>query len=78
LAHRLLVFDLHHHGLVRPDIGDRVGEDVRPLLLDQARLLAGRLGLLVGVAGAGAVLDVADDDALADHHLQGVDRAAFG
>ena len=77
LAHRLLVFDLHDHGFARPDIGDRVGEDVRPLLFDEARLLAGGLRLLVNLAGLLPLLDVAHDDALSDHHLQGVDRRSL-
>jgi hypothetical protein len=77
LPHRLLVLDLHDHGVARPDIGDRIGEDVRPLLLDKAGLLARGLRLLVDLAGLLPVLDVPDDDALSDHHLQGVDRRSL-
>ena len=40
LLDRLLIFDLHQHGFAGADIGDRVGEDVRPLLFGQRRLLA--------------------------------------
>ena len=76
LLHRLLIFDLHQHGFAGADIGDRVGEDVRPLLLGQRGLLAVRAGLLVDDAGLLPLLDVADDDAVADHHLERVDRAA--
>ena len=47
LMHRLLIFDLHQHGFAGADIGDRVGEDVRPLLFGQRRLLPVALGLLV-------------------------------
>ncbi len=78
LAHRLLVFDLHQHGLARADIGDRIGEDVRPLLLGQRGLAALLARLLVGDARGLALLDVADHDAVADHHLERVDRAALG
>ncbi len=77
LSHRLLVLDLHHYGLVRPDIGDGVGEDVWPLLFHQARFPACGLGLLVERAGAFAILDVADDNAIADHHLERIDGAGL-
>ena len=78
LMHRLLILNLHDHGFFRSDIGDRVGKDVRPLLFHQARLLAGRLRLLVRGARLRPLLDLADDDALADHHPQRVDGAAVG
>ena len=78
LMHRLLIFDLHQHGFAGADIGDRVGEDVRPLLFGQRGLLSVAPRLLVDDAGLLPLLDVADHDAVADHHLQRVDRAAFG
>jgi hypothetical protein len=59
-------------------LATELGEDVRPLLLQQARLVAGALGLLVDDARLLALLDLADDDALADHHLHGVDALASG
>ena len=77
LVHRLLIFDLHQHGFAGPDIGDRVGEDVRPLLFGERRLLSVLLGLLVDDARLLPLLDLADHDAVADHHLERVDRAAF-
>ena len=73
---RLLVFDLHQHGFAGTDIGDRVGEDVGPFLLGQGSLLSVLPGLLVNHAGLLSLLDIADDDAVADHHLERVDRAA--
>ena len=77
LLHRLLIFDLHQHGFSGADIGDGIGEDVRPLLLGQRGLAPGPLRLFVDRAGLLPLLDVADDDAVADHHLQRVDRAAW-
>ena len=77
LMHRLLIFDLHQHGFAGTDIGDRVGEDIRPLLLGQRRLLPVLPRLLVDHARLLPLLDLADDDAVADHHFQRVDRAAF-
>jgi hypothetical protein len=76
LLHRLLIFDLHQHGFAGADIGDRVGEDVRPLLFGQRRLLSVLLRLFVDDLGLLPLLDVADHDAVADHHLQRIDRAA--
>src|SRR5207244_13510748 len=70
--------DLNNDGLVRADIGDRVGEDVRTLLLHQRGLLTGGFRLLIELARLLALGDVGDHDALADHHLEGVNRAAFG
>lgn len=76
--HRLLIFDLHQHGFARADIGDRVGEDVRPLLLGERGLLAGAARLFVDHARLLPLLDVPDDDAVADHHLQRIDGAVRG
>ena len=76
LCDRLLIFDLHQHGFAGADIGDRVGEDVRPLLFGQRRLLSILFGLFVDDLGLLPLLDVADHDAVADHHLQRIDRAA--
>ena len=76
-AHRLLVFDLDDHSLTRPDIGNRVREHVRPLLLDERGLDAGRRGLLVDLAGFGAFLDLAFEEAVAHLHLQRVDCCAL-
>ena len=74
--HRLLIFDLHQHGFAGADIGDRIGEDVRPLLLGQRGLAPGRAGLLIDHPRLLPFLDVADNDPIADHHLERVDRAA--
>ena len=78
LMNRLLIFDLHQHGFAGADIGDRVGEDVRPFLLGQGSLLSVLAGLFVNDAGLLPLLDIADHDAIADHHLEGIDRAAGG
>src|SRR4030095_6487297 len=75
---RLLVFDLHQHGFARADIGDRVGEDVRPLLLRQRGLAAVPARLLIDDARRLALLALADHDAIAAHHLERIDRAALG
>jgi hypothetical protein len=76
LMNRLLIFDLHQHGFAGADIGNRVGEDVGPFLLGQGSLLSVLPGLLVNDAGLLSLLDIADNDAVADHHLEGIDRAA--
>ncbi len=78
LVHRLLVFDLHQDALARPDIGDRIGEHVGALLLHQGGLAALRFRLRVDRLGGLALLHVGHDDALAHHHLEGVDRPALG
>jgi hypothetical protein len=75
LMNGLLIFDLHEHGFAGADIGDRVGEDVRPLLLGECSLLSVPLCLLVDDAGLLPFPDLADDDAVADHHFERVDRA---
>jgi hypothetical protein len=49
LCDRLLIFDLHQHGFTGADIGDRVGEDVRPFLFGQRRLLSVLLRLFVDI-----------------------------
>src|SRR4029077_14904519 len=76
LLYRLLVFDLHQHGFAGADIGDRVGENVRPLLFGQRRLLPVGAGALVDHAGLVPLPDVSYHHAVADHHLEGVARAA--
>ncbi len=60
LLHRRLIFELHQDGFAGRDIGDRVGEDVRPLLLDQRGLVTGGLGLFVDRARGLPLLDLAD------------------
>ncbi len=62
---------------MRADIGDRIGEDVGPLLFDQRGLLALALRLFVDGARGLLFLDVGDDDAVADDHLQRIDGAVF-
>ena len=76
LLNRFLIFDLHQHGFAGADIGDGIGEDVRPFLFGQRRLLSVLLRLFVDDARLLPLLDVADHDAIADHHLQRIDRAA--
>ncbi len=53
------------HLLSRAEIGDALGEQVVPLLLDQGRLAAVTLGLLVGLAGLAALHDTPLDQAIA-------------
>ena len=60
-----------------PDIGDRVGEDIRSLLFGERGLLSVLLRLLVDDARLLPLLDVADHDAVADHHLERIHRAAI-
>ena len=76
LLNRFLIFDLHQNGFAGADIGDGVGEDVRPFLFGQRRLLSILLRLFVDDRRLLPLLDVADHDAVADHHLQRIDRAA--
>ena len=78
LLHRLLIFDADDDRFVRADIGHRVGEDVGPLLLDQARLLPGVLGGLIGPLGVVAAFDLALDHARADLHAQRIDGRLLG
>ncbi len=77
LLHRRLIFELHQDGFTRRYIGDGVGEDIRPLLFDQRGLVTGGLGLLVDRARGLPLLDLTDDDALADDHLERVDGTVF-
>ena len=58
--------------------GDRIGEEVRPLLLDETGAAAFGARRLIDRPGLGPRLDLADDDAVADHHLEIVDRAVVG
>ena len=74
--HRLLIFDLHQHGLARADIGNRIGEDVVAFLFGEGCLLPVLPRPLIDDTRLLPFLDVADDNAFADHHLQRIDRAA--
>ena len=78
LAHRLLVFDLDDDRFPRTDIGDRIGEDIGALLFDQAGAAAIGARLLVDLPGFLLFLDLAFDDAGADHHFQRVDGRVLG
>ena len=60
---RLDVGDLDGHLRARLDVGDRLREDVRPLLVEQAGDVPGGAGLLVDRAGLLALLDLPDDPA---------------
>src|SRR5262249_38953871 len=62
----LLILDLDADRGAGSDVGDRRGEDVRPLLLDEARTPALLLGLLVLRLRGGALLDDAFDQPVAD------------
>ncbi len=75
---RLLIFDLHHDGLARTDIGHRIGEDVGSLLLDQGGLAAGSFCCFVDHLGLDPLFDFTNHDTVADHHLEGVYGAAVG
>jgi hypothetical protein len=59
-------------------VRDGIGEEVRALLLDQRRLLAFRLRLLVGLARLFLLLDEALDGALADAHPEMVHGGLLG
>ena len=74
----LLILDLDGDLLAGPDVGDRRGEDVRPLALQQTGLLAFLLRRLVNPAGFLALLDAALDDAVADAHPEVVHRRVLG
>ncbi|MCY1294906.1 hypothetical protein D9M70_442230 [compost metagenome] len=78
LTDRALVLDLYDDRFAGADIGDLVGEDVRALLLEQCRLLALGLRLFVDLLGFLARLYLALDEAVADLHLQRIDRRILG
>jgi hypothetical protein len=73
-VHAVLILDLQRDRLARPDIGDRGGEDVGPLALHQAGMLAVRRGLLIDGLGLLPLLDLADDLPVADLHHEMIDR----
>jgi hypothetical protein len=72
--HRLLVLDLHQHRLAGADIGDRIGEQVGPLLLGERGGLALGRCRLVDAPRRRALADIGDDDPVADHELHRIDR----
>src|SRR5262249_12803260 len=69
---------LDRDGRARRDVGQRRGEDVRPLLLDEARALAFLLGLLVGGFRGSALPDDTVDDPVPDPHAQGIRGGVVG
>ncbi len=76
LRNRLLIFDLHQYRFAGANVGDRICKNVRSFLFGQRGLLSVRTGLLVDDASLLPLPDLADHDAVADHHLERVDRAA--
>jgi hypothetical protein len=78
VADDLLVLDVHHHSLGGAAVGDRDREDVRALLLEEGRLLARLLRLLVRLARLLALPDLAFDHPLPDLEAHGVDGGALG
>ena len=74
VANVFLVFELHLHLFVRPNVRHRHGEDVRTLLLEKRHLLSSLLRLLVNLARLLFFLDLSLDHPLANHHTEGVDR----
>src|SRR5947208_784976 len=74
----LLVLDLDADRGAGSDVGDRRGEDVRPLLLDEARAPAFVLRLLVLRLRRSPLLDDALDQPVAHLHAQMVDRRVLG
>ena len=74
VGQRVEVADVDVDLLARLDVGDRLGEDVRPLLGQQRGDVALALGLLVDLLGLLALADDAADLPLADGHDELVDR----
>ncbi len=64
-------------GFTCADIGDRGAEQVGTLLFDQAGLLAVVTGLLIGLAGLLALLNLAVDPALTDFQGHGMNGGAL-
>ena len=78
LRHGLLILHLDNDDFVRTNVGDVIGEQVGTLLLEEGGLLALGLGVFVDLLGFLLLLDVANDDSVADHHLQCIDGRAIG
>ncbi len=74
VAQHVHVGDLDVHFLAGADVADRLGEDVRPLLLQQGRRLAGQQGLFVDPPSFLAALDYSHDPPLGDDHRHVVHR----
>ena len=61
-------------GHARRDVGQALGEEVGPLLLEQTGGLTGLLGRFIGLAGLLAGVDLAADGSRADRQRVVVDR----
>ncbi len=75
---RLLVLDQDAHVLAGPDVGDRVGEEIGALLLDQRRFPAFALGLRIHAPRLFLFLHLPFDHAAADAKPQAVDGGVLG
>src|SRR5206468_2391602 len=62
----------------RHQVGERLREDVGPLLIEERRHLAGRARRLVDASRLLAALDLTADGALSGAHRHGVHRGAVG
>jgi hypothetical protein len=69
---------LHQHSFTGADIGNRVGKNVWPLLFHQRGFLAVAFRFFVHRARLLPLLDVGNDNAIADNHLEGVDAPPCG
>ena len=76
--HGLAIRDRDLHLRPRHDVGHRLRENVRPLLVQQASHLAGRLGLLVHLPGFISLLDLPFDRPAADLHRHPVHGRIVG
>lgn len=75
---KLGVLQFHLHHVPRHDIGHVHLEHVGPLLLQKGGALPGLFGLLVGLTGLIAFLDIRHDGALADGHFHAVNGGLGG
>ena len=74
VGERVEVLDVDVDLLARLDVGDRLREDVRPLLGEQRGDVALAAGLLVDLLGLLALADDAANPPLADGHDELIDR----
>jgi hypothetical protein len=78
VAEGLGVADLDLDRGAAGDVGDRLGEDVGALLLEQGGGVAGVAGLAVDRGRLGALADLAGDHAVADRHAHVGDGGVLG
>ena len=72
-----LIFDLHHHSFMGPDVGHGIGEEVWAFLFQERCCLSLALGGFIDDLGLFLFFHLADDDAVSRNDFQCVYCCTF-